>query len=139
MALSAFDDKARTPRPAELKKVLGTSSRWWEELIDRIAADHAPIEAQWNFAGAKYGWSLRLKRKDRAVIYLTPQAGQFLVGIVLGEKAVQRAREAGLPAAILTAIDQAPRYVEGRGIRLPVKTRAGLAAIVKLAAAKMAT
>jgi hypothetical protein len=97
------------------------------------------VTEQWNFPGAKYGWSLRLKRKDRVTLYLIPQAGHFLVGVVLGEKAVKAAHECGLPDVVLSQIDNAPRYAEGRGIRLPVTGRDDLFAVQKLAAVKMAS
>jgi hypothetical protein len=138
MALSALDDKSRRPTPADLKRVLGKSASLWSELVSHVAEKHAPITEEWNFSGAKYGWSLRLKRKDRVVLYMTPQAGQFLAGIVLGEKAAKAAHEKGLPKPVLALIDAAPRYAEGRGIRFPVSTRADLRAVEQLAAVKMA-
>jgi hypothetical protein len=138
MALSAFDGKSRPPSPAELKKVLGKSAGLWDQLISHITESSPPITEQWNFSGAKFGWSLRLRRKDRIVLYMTPQAGVFLVGIVLGEKAAKAAHESSLPDSVLTLIDGAPRYAEGRGIRLAVATRRDLLAVKQLAALKMA-
>ena len=138
MALSAFDDKARPPEPAELKRVLGDSAALWNRLISHVAENHAPITEKWNFSGAKYGWSLRLKRKERIVLYMTPQAGCFLAGVVLGEKAAKAAHQSGLPASVLTLIDSAPRYAEGRGIRLSVSNRDELLAVQRLAELKMA-
>lgn len=137
-SLSAFDDKSRPPDTADLAKALGRALRLWDDLIAHIEATYPPITQQWNYAGAKYGWSLRLKRRDRVVLYMTPQAGAFLLGLVLGEKAAQAAREMDLPASVLPLIDAAPRYAEGRGIRLPVATGDDLAAVRALAALKMA-
>ena len=132
MALSVFDEKAHFPEAEELARVLGPSARRWQELVETVARDHAPIDEVWNFAGAKYGWSLRLKQKDRILVYLTPQAGQFLVGIVLGEKAVRAAHESGLPNALLELLDAAKPYAEGRGIRLPVTTSDGVGTVLRL-------
>ena len=138
MALSAFADPLNPPEPAALRHVLGASARLWSELVSHVAENHAPVTERWSFSGAKFGWSLRLKRRERVVLYMTPQTGAFTVGIVLGEKAVKAARESGLPASILERIDSAPRYAEGRGIRLTVATPEDVAAVQKLAAAKMA-
>ena len=138
VALSAFDDKSRPPAPGELAAVLGRALGTWDDLIAHVEATYPPIIQQWNFAGAKFGWSLRLKCKDRVVLYMTPQAGAFLLGLVLGEKAAQAAREMDLPDSVLPLIDAAPRYAEGRGIRLPVVTGDDLAAVRALAALKMA-
>jgi hypothetical protein len=142
MALSAFDDKTAPPSPAALKALLGKSARLWEMVVDGISAAHPPIHEQWNFAGAKFGWSLRLKRKERVVLTLIPQEKGFLAGIVLGEKAVKAvtspaAGEAPLPAPVLALLEAAPRYAEGRGLRLPVASKEEVTPLLRLVAAKM--
>ena len=138
MALSAFDDKAKKPKAADLEKMLGRSFALWSGLIDHAASKYAPLDEAWNFAGANWGWSLRLKQKKRTILYLTPSAGFFYVGFVLGEKAAQAALQAGLPEGVARAIEDAARYAEGRGVRLEVRTNADLQAMEKLAAIKMA-
>jgi len=140
MALSAFDDKGKEPAEAEVAAVLGAKAKGlWDDLRRRIAAAHAPLEEEWTFAGKSYGWSLRLKRKKRAVLYMTPWKGGFRVGLALGEKAVAAAKEGGgLPAEALEAIDEAPRYAEGRGLHWEVKTAKDIGIVEKIAAAKMA-
>jgi hypothetical protein len=120
MALSAFDDPAHAPGPAGLRKCLGDAAPLWAELVAHVAGNCPPLEEAWNFSGAKFGWSLRLKRGERVLLYLTPQEGRFLVGLVLGEKAVAAAAEKGLPPAVLALLDAAPRYAEGRGVRLTI-------------------
>jgi len=137
MALSVFDDKSRCPELSALNDVLGEAAGLWHQLVSHVADHYAPITEQWNFSGAKYGWSMRLKRKERVVLYMTPQAGQFLVGVVLGETAAAAAHKSGLPDSVLTLIDSAPRYAEGRGIRVAVGTADDLGAVQQLAALKM--
>jgi len=138
LALSTFDDKVSIPKPKDLEAALGLSALLWERLVAGVARDHAPIEEAWSFAGAKFGWSLRLKHKDRIVLYLIPQTGHFLVGVVLGEKAVQAAHEHSLPGPVLDLIDNARPYAEGRGIRFPVTTPEDVDAALTLATVKMA-
>lgn len=139
MALSAFDDKAKPPGQDELKRVLGRSSPHWTTLRNHAAQAFAPLEEIWSFSGAKYGWSLRLRQKKRVVLYMTPCTGHFLVGVALGEKAVQAAHAAPLPDWLLALIDAAPKYAEGRGVRIEVRTKAQLHAVQALAAIKMST
>ncbi len=43
------------------------------------------------FTAASTGWGLRVRYKERVILYMTPQQNQFLVSIVLGEKAVAAA------------------------------------------------
>jgi hypothetical protein len=120
MALSAFDDKSHPPQPDEIHQIFGSTAKLWQAIISHVTGTYPPITEHWNFSGAKFGWSLRLKQKDRIILYLTPQEGHFLAGIVLGEKAARAAHENGLPEAVLNLIDAAPKYAEGRGIRMAV-------------------
>ena len=120
MALSAFDDKSKQPRVGDLKRTLGKASAHWDGLIAHIAAEYAPLEQTWNFSGANWGWSLRLKQKKRTVLYMTPCRGLFLVGFALGEKAVKAAHDSPLPDSILTVIDEAKKYTEGRAVRIEI-------------------
>lgn len=120
MALSAFAEKARPPSAAEVARVLGAAARPWDELRSHVAGAFPPVSEEWGYPGEKYGWSLRLKRKDRALLYLTPREGRFLVGIVLGEKAVAALAGSGVSEQVLALFRAAKTYVEGTGIRLEV-------------------
>jgi hypothetical protein len=138
VALSAFDDKSQEPTKPDLKGVLGRSCASWDELVAYIDAKFSPLELTWGFSGAKWGWALRLKQKKRTVLYMTPCNRHFVVGFALGEKAVRAAHALTLPSALLAAIDAAPKYAEGRGVRIEVRTKKDVDAIKRLAAVKMA-
>ena len=138
MALSAFDDKSKVPKAADLEKMLGRTWAHWINLIEHAASEYPPLEEKWNFAGEKWGWAFRMKQKKRTILYMTPCKGYFLVGFVLGEKAVKAAHDKGLPAPILAAIDQAPKYAEGRGIRIEIRNKKDFENVKKVAAIKMA-
>ncbi|HRY42737.1 MAG TPA: DUF3788 family protein [Thermoanaerobaculia bacterium] len=120
MALSVFDDPNQPPEPAVLRRRLGPVATAWSALVDGVAERCGPIEELWKYGGARFGWSLRLLRKGRVLLYLTPLEGRLLAGLVLGGKAVAAAREAGLPPALLAQVDAAPQYAEGRGLRVEV-------------------
>src|SRR5512135_1433626 len=77
MALSAFDDKALRPDPEQLRSALGASKVLWRKLLAHAAERDAHVVEHWHFAGPKYGWSLRVKQKDRVVLHLTPCKGAF--------------------------------------------------------------
>jgi hypothetical protein len=138
VALSAFDDKAHPPTGKTLQDTLGRTGALWILLTENLQASHGPLAEEWNFSGKAYGWSFRLKRKKRTIVYMTPCSGYFLASFALGEKACLAARTVGLPAAWLTTIDEAPRYAEGRGVRIPVRRRSDVTNIEKLAAVKAA-
>ena len=69
---------------------------------------------------------------------MTPCQGYFLASFALGEKAVRAAHQSGLPDSVLSVIDNARKYAEGRGVRLEVRSQGDLENIQKLAAIKMA-
>lgn len=134
MGLSAFDEKARSPTDAQLRAVLGKAYVHWVGLLALVAERIDPMTEVWKFTT---GWSLRVVRKDRVILYMTPQPSQFLVSFALGEKAVAAARAARLSASVLKAIDDAPRYAEGRGVRVPVRGSGQLTTLARLARIKL--
>jgi hypothetical protein len=138
VALSVFDDQSKEPQAGDLITMLGRSNSHWDSLVAHIAAEFPPLDITWGFSGAKWGWSLRLKQKKRTVLYLTPCRRHFLVGFALGEKAVKAAHEVPLPDSILEAIESASKYAEGRGVRVEVRSKKDLGAVMGLAAVKMA-
>ena len=79
MALSAFDDKSKKPGASDLEKMLARTSAHWDDLKVHIAAEYAPLDETWNFAGAKWGWSLRLRLNKSTVQQMTTSKGNFLV------------------------------------------------------------
>jgi hypothetical protein len=137
MALSVFEDRKAPPTDAAIEEALGRSAAAWSRLKDELTGESA-LQEEWAFAGAKFGWSLRLKRGKRVIVYMTPCAGHFLASFVLGEKACVSASEAGLPATILAAIADAPKYAEGRGFRIPVRSLKEIPGLLRLAAIKLA-
>jgi hypothetical protein len=138
MALSVFDDKAKKPQEPRLWRELGRSSGAWQALTEWLAEQYDPLVEEWVYFAKEWGWSLRLKHKKRTVLYLTPCNKHFLVGFVLGERAVAAALEMRLPRSVAESIKTAKKYVEGRGIRLVVRYKKDLATVKRLTEAKMA-
>jgi hypothetical protein len=138
MLTNAFSDKAEQPTDGELSAALGPSRALWDRLVSGLAAQQGVTIEEWNSYSRKAGWSLRLKRKKRNIVYLAPSTGGFTAALVLGGKAVQAARDSGLSKRALQIIDEAPRYPEGVGIRIEVKGPADVALVEKLAEIKLA-
>jgi hypothetical protein len=137
MALSAFDDVAKRPDVEALAAALGAAAPLWDSVLPFMASHWDGVEEEWAFSSKKAGWSVRLKRKEKILLYLIPQKGYFLVGFVLGDRAVEEARQAGLPGAVLDEINGARRYAEGTGFRFAVRTPEDLRAVEDLARIKM--
>jgi hypothetical protein len=131
-------DPTQPPTGAGLTARLGAAAGLWRSAVSQ-ATERAPGLAEaWHFAGAKIGWSLRLVDGDRIIVYLTPDAGAFRVGLVLGAKAVAAAREAGLSTTAAAILDKAPRHAEGYGVRFQVAASADLEPFDELLAIKLA-
>jgi hypothetical protein len=115
----AFTDKAKQPTAKQLSSALGDCAKVWDDYCGYLRERLSPLDEEWKFG--KTGWMLVPKRKKRTVCYLFPAAGYFTVAFVLGEKAVEVARESKLPKKILESIEAAHPYAEGRGFYVDVK------------------
>jgi hypothetical protein len=138
MPLSHFGDKARPPSEAKLKTALGQTYPSWKAVQELVRGSAPTVTAEWGYASASTGWGLRLKLGKRVLLYLTPCLHHFLVSTALGEKAVALAQERGFPAKFLTLLDQAPRYAEGRGIRIQVGHSRDVRTVARLLELKLA-
>lgn len=137
MEPNAFIGKSKKPAAVELLSALGPSKKLWDQLVSELADDLGADTQEWNSYSPKAGWSLRVKHKKRTIVWLAPCSGCFRAAFILGDKAMKAARQGKLPEQVLKALDEAPRYPEGTGVRLVVKAAKDLAAIRELAAIKL--
>jgi hypothetical protein len=134
---NAFIGKSECPADAELGRALGSAKPVWDRLIADLAAHHDVADQEWKCYSAKLGWSLRLKRGKRTILWMAPCEGCFRVVFILGDKAVEEARQSRLSARVIELIDQAERYPEGTGIRLHIKAPKDIPTVTKLAEIKL--
>ena len=138
MLPNAFIGKSKKPTDAELAAALGDAKELWDELLGELADQHNLTVREWNSYSPKAGWSLRLKRKGRNILYLGPCPGAFRVAFVLGDKAVAVARQSDLPQSIIKIISEAKRYPEGTAVRLEIKQAKDIGTVTRLAGIKLA-
>ena len=136
--MSFFADRASVPTEPELEAALGLAIGPWRGRIAPRGRGVDPRGGGGTYSGKAYGWSLRLKHRDRAVVYLTPLAGRFRAALALPERAMPAAMEADLPEPIRAIVAGAPTYPEGRAIRLEVASEDDLASVIALARIRMA-
>ena len=130
---NAFAGQAKRPTESEVAAALGTSKALWDALIGDLSTEHK-LAREWNSSSKKLGWSLRLKRSERNIVYLAPGRGGFRASFALGDKAVQAARRAGLPPKFVKLIDEAKRYAEGTAVRIDVHGPEDVGVVKKLTA-----
>lgn len=137
---NAFIGKTNEPTRAEVEEALGAKVKIWDEFIEWMSEKEGVSEQEWKgVVVKKYGWSLRLKKKGRNIIYLSPGKDCFMASFVLSDKALGEAKHAHLPKGVQDALEIAPRYPEGNGLRLLVRRESDLSAIRKIVTIKIAS
>jgi hypothetical protein len=137
MTPNAFIGRTKAPTDADLTAALGAARPLWDLVVVDMAEELGLADREWKSYGSKHGWALRLKRKKRNIVHLSPCQGCFAVLFILGDRAVNAARASRLGRAGMKLIDEAPRYPEGTGIRLTVTRPKDIPLIRKLARIKL--
>lgn len=133
---NAFIGQAKQPTPRELAAALGTAQPLWDQLVAELTASHK-LTCEWNSYSIKAGWSLRLQREVRNIVYLSPSRGGFMASFALGDKAIAAARASEFPKRVLKLIAGAKKYAEGTAVRIEVKETEDLEVIKKLVEVKL--
>jgi predicted DNA-binding protein (MmcQ/YjbR family) len=105
-------------------------------LVDVLLARFPDLSPEWKTDSARAGRTLRLRRRERTVLYVQPQPGALRVTVVLGGKAIASALESGLTRRLQDAIAAAKVYVEGRPVVVTVRKPADLRDVERLVAFK---
>jgi hypothetical protein len=139
--MTATSDRSiPAPGSREIAGLLGSAGSLWTGLHADLSSQYGQLEEKWSFSRKTNHWALQLKekKKKRTIVYLIPLPGCFEAAFALGEKACAAARASALPASVLDIIERAPRYPEGRGVRLEVRTKKDVENVKALASIKMA-
>jgi hypothetical protein len=135
---NAFIGKTKKPTPAEITKALGPAKSLWDQLLAELADQFELTDQEWTSYSPKHGWSLRMKRKKRNILYFVPCQCCFQIVFILGDKAIKATREIKLSKPFVKIIDEGKRYPEGTLIRFIVKKPKDIDFILKLTAVKLA-
>jgi len=137
--INAFVGKKEKPTEQEMAHALGSAAEAWSQFIEWIAKEQEVSEKEWKgICVDKYGWSLRLKKKGRNIVFLAPGEGCFLAAFSLSDRALKASEKAHLSRAVKKALADAPRYPEGTGLRLVVRKASDLGPIREIAVIKLA-
>jgi hypothetical protein len=132
MNMSALQERSTEPTDRAVRAALGEASAGWTRLRDELHRACAPLGEAWQWSAPAKGWSFRLLQKKRVLVYMLPQHGSFLASFSLGAAAWSGALELRLPAAIREIVAAAPKYAEGRGVRIPVRSIADANAVLSI-------
>jgi hypothetical protein len=134
---NAFIGAVTAPTDGELANALGPAKAVWDGLIGSLTAEGIVDTREWKSYSRKSGWSLRLVRGKRTIVWLAPCERCIHVAFIFGDKALTAIRSSKLPARILALLDDAPKYPEGTGIRLHIRSARDLPAVRALARIKL--
>jgi hypothetical protein len=125
-------DKSIQPDDSRLAAVLGENATFWEAIKKHLAPKHGDIKEEWKFYNTKSGWTLKVLLKKRNLFFFTPLSGFFRLAFVFGDKAVSAVERTDLPESLKNELKNARKYVEGRGIRIEVKSHKDVEHVKKL-------
>jgi hypothetical protein len=130
--MSLFLDKSKQPDDEALKKVLGTSYKFWEEIKTGIHDEYGDVTEEWKFYGAKSGWTLKMLLKKRNLFFFVAYEKYFLIAFVFGDKAVSEIEKSDLPADLIKELKNAKKYAEGRGLRMEIRKKSDVKNVIRL-------
>jgi hypothetical protein len=118
-----FNVKSVKPTNRMLSEVLGESYKYWEAIQNFLEEEYGNVIEEWKYYGQKYGWSLKLLQKKRNLFFFIPHEKSFVIGFVFGDKAVSVIEKSKLPKKTIEEIKNAKKYMEGRGLRIEIKSQ----------------
>ncbi|NOQ97479.1 MAG: DUF3788 family protein [Calditrichae bacterium] len=122
MSKSIFSEREHKPDSELLSKVLGESHPLWKEIKKHLDQTFGEIVEEWKYYGLKSGWVLKMLKKKRNLFFFIPMQSFFVISFVFGDKAVNQILETDFPNEIKSAIRNARKYVEGRGLPIEVRS-----------------
>lgn len=132
-----YPEKTTEPDDASLGQALGRAKRHWDALAAHVAEVSPEAKAEWKFYGSRNGWVFVVRGKRHALMYMIPHEEHFTASFAYKGKATQAALQSDLPAKIIEMIRSAPKYPEGRAVRMAVKSAADLKVAKRLLAIKL--
>ena len=138
LAPNAFIGRTAPPADDDLTAALGSARPLWDQALATLTSKFGLGDWEWLSYSPKAGWSVRIKKGKRNILYMTPCRNSFRVAFILGGKAVETAKQSKTPARVLKMIEGGTKYPEGLGIRWEIQSARDLAPIETLTALKLA-
>ncbi len=132
-----WNERSKKPMDAALARSLGKNKKHWDAIDDHVANACDGLECEWKFYGAKHGWTYKVTRKKKAVLYMIPHGKNFTASMALREKAIEAARGSNIPSELVAEIEAAKAYPEGRPARIEVTSQKKVGIVKKLIAIKL--
>ena len=115
-----FDTKDAMPDEQMVKKALGSSYAYLENIRQFVNEEIGETVEEWKFYGKKLGWTLKKFLKKRNLFFIGMYPGYFRISLVFGERAANNVFDSDIAAALKKDLSEARKYAEGRGISIKV-------------------
>jgi len=126
MLVNYFINNTTEPNDNELEVALGPAYSKFEEIFKYLVDTYKEeIRPEWKQYSKKMGWQLKIFKGKRNILFIVPFKNSFIVYFVFGDKAVQQVMESDLPEDIKTELQNARKYMEGRGINISITEDSG--------------
>ena len=102
------------------------------KLVKPVKKDYKFISEEWKYYGTKYGWSQKIYLKKRNLFFFTACENCFIVAFVFGDRGVKAVENSNLPVNLINKLVTAPKYAEGRGIKIIVQNESDIAQVLCL-------
>ena len=123
---------AKPPAASDVAALLGRSHAQFQALTGRAGG-----VCEWRRYSKTAPWVVKVSEGDRTLFYIAPKPGHFEVTVVLGERAVAAALAGRVGKKLHASIRDAKPYVEGRPVRVLVRSKADLQGVEDLVAVKL--
>ena len=121
------------PDEDELVSLLGSSHAAFQALT----RDRTGVTCEWKRYSKNTPWVLKVRQGERTLFYLMPQADQFEVTVVLGQRATDAALAGQVRPELHATIRSAKPYAEGRPVKIVVTGMEDLVGVEELVAVKL--
>ena len=132
-----FQDKNTQPDDTLLAEKIGPCFQYLEVLRNHIIERYGNTTEEWKFYGQKYGWQLKTFLKKRNLFFFIPYDSFFRIVFVFGDRAVAEIEKSDISSPLKSAVANAKKYMEGRGLSIDVKDETHITDIKKLLAIKI--
>jgi len=115
----------------EIFASIGSKKELWENLT-RFVADNYRVKNDFAFYGKNYGWALRFRKRENALLSMYPGEDAFTVQIVLAETGVEKAAKLKLGKNVRNVIENAHQFPEGRWLFIRIGSRQDISDVQQL-------
>jgi DNA transformation protein len=132
-----LNNKAHQPDDTVLKKLLGNTWQYWEDLKDHLLISYCNVNESWKFYDENTGWLLQVLIKKQTLFWFKAFEGYFSITFWFGDKAALAVEKSNLPDELKERLRNSIKYKIGRSLTIDIKNSNDLEYIKTLSELKV--